>query len=758
MQQSMMNRIRGYFGSPVDGGSMAIFRIGFGTLTAWIIYELLQVGADGRNGVDILFTPPETTWTFPYPWLGWLQPYPEPWTTLLFTVCFISACLVAVGLIYRVASVVLCLTFWHIVLMESTLFGNQFPLVGVFTVLMAVIPAHRRYSLDRLISVGLWRKQWPTTVGFWAVFATRFQTFLIYLYGGVTKLHEDWLAGQPIRMWFSDDGMYRVLGDRVSPENIAQLQEWLSTDLFTYAFSYGGLIFDLTIGTLLIIRRTRWLAFAMATFFHTFNFFFVQHVAIVAPIAFWATLMFFEPDWPTRLWHFVRRPRVTKPDWAWLVAGVLLIPGAGALLGWKAKPRSASPSSAKVTLIRWPLLLVGIGWLSLQTLFPLRHFLMPDDAYWTDRGTRFSWFLMTRNKIAGLARMRVEDPLLVRKNDDGRLEFDWEQYQGPKPPVVYFEVDARTVRWSELPEIFVTFEPLIGERIFFNPAAAGLAKSSKIEEHVQRLWQQQYGRPCTLSPTYPLPLMLKTLQRDASNAVRKDKPGAMRYLAVAVKAKERLKDLLSTDLDDDEFHRRYYSFKTSLYQLQEVKLRASELLRILMRTCPFALQGNPAGGPRPILIIDKKLMRPGKHVSLRLQRNQWHGQQTAYADFSIFPWPFMQGLPRALPAYRPDGPPSFIWNYGVELNRHQIKAMELMPLQFHTYVEHVADMWQGEQGHRPKIFGTSYAKLNDRPMQKIIDPNVDLAGTPHSLFGENLWILPAPDRPKNVVKDDDASD
>jgi len=43
-------------------------------------------------------------------------------------------------------------------------------------------------------------------------------------------------------------------------------------------------------------------------------------------------------------------------------------------------------------------------------------------------------------------------------------------------------------------------------------------------------------------------------------------------------------------------------------------------------------------------------------------------------------------------------------------------------------------------------------------MQKIIDPNVDLAGTPHSLFGENLWILPAPDRPKNVVKDDDASD
>lgn len=747
MQPSPLNRIRQYFGSPVDGGSLAVFRIGFGALTAWMIYEFLKQGPVGPNGLSFLFTPPETTWTFPYPGLAWLNPYPEPWTTVLFVVCFLSACLVSLGLLYRVASVVLCLTYWHIVLMEATLFGNHFPLIGVFTVLLAVIPAHRRYSLDRLIVVGLWRRRRPTTLSFWFVFLVRAQTFLIYFYGGVSKLHDDWLRGQPIRMWFSPEGLYPFFGDKLSEDAFARLSDFLSHEFVVYFFSYSGLVFDLTIGFLLIIRRTRWLAFALATSFHFFNYFVIQHVGLVAPIAFWATLVFFEPDWPTRLWSFLRRPHLAKPDWAWLIAGAIAVPGVGALLGWKAKPSVASPAESTARTLRWPVFVITAAWITFQALLPARHFLIPDDPYWTERGVRFSWFLMTRNKVGGFARIRVEDPQLVRTDVEGRPEFDWDNFQGERPPVVYYDVDARTVSWKDLPEFFVTFEPMIGERIFFNPTAAGLVQTSEIEEYVQVRWRKMYGRSCELYPTFPLRRQFRTLRHNAAIALRDKEPGAREYLGVVQLADERAKMLLAPNLDEDAFYRQFFSFKESLFQFQRLGPFAEPLARVLVQTSPFALQGNPAAGLRPMFIHDPELLLAAPHVFQRINRERWRGEATVYADFNTLPWQFMQGLPRVLPAYRLEQPPWFVWNYGVDLNAHQIEAMELMPLVIYSYAQHVAELWQAEQGHRPRVFGTTFVLLNDRPMQKIVDPDVDLAAAINSPFGENPWILPPPPPP-----------
>lgn len=753
MQSSLVTRVRQYFGTPVDGASMAVFRIGFGALTAWMIYGLIRRGPSGQSGVDLLFTPPETTWTFPYPWLSWIKPYPEPWTTVLFWACLIAACLVAVGLMYRIASVVLCLTFWHIVFMEATLFGNHFPLVGVFAVLLAAIPAHRRYSLDRLIVTTAWRKTCPTTVNFWSVFLVRAQTFLIYFYGGVSKLHEDWLAGQPLRMWFSPEGLYPFFGEKLTADQFSRLTDLLSSEFIVYLFSYGGLVFDLSIGFLLIIRRTRWLAVGLATGFHVFNYFVVQRVGLVAPIAFWATLTFFEPDWPTRLWRFLRHPQFAKPNLGWLIAGAILVPGIGALLGWKATGLAERPSEHTVAPLRWPLFVFGLGWLAFQTLLPARHLLLDDDPYWSDRGVRFSWFLMTSNKIGGLARIRVEDPTLVRQDPEGGYQFDWERYQGEKPPVVYYAVDARTITWRELPEFFVTFEPLIGERVFFNPIAAELVKPTEIQQYVQNIWHETYGRSCKLIPTYPLSRQLKSLRRKAAIAVREEEPLGREFLAAVLRAEERAKSLRALGLDDDAFHYEFYSFSKSLFEFRLLGSQTANFVQGLVQVSPFALQGNPAEGLRPLLIHDPELMLAGRHVSLRLNRENWRGDQTAHVDFDTMPWQFVEGLPLVLPTYRKGEAPWFVWNYPVELNPHQIEALEIMPQVIYSYVQHVAERWQAEQGHRPRVYGTSYVVLNDRPMQKCVDPLVDLAAAAQSVFGPNPWILPPPPRPEGQPPD-----
>lgn len=750
MDASYLSRVRQYLGEAVDGGSVAVFRIGFGALTAWIMYTFLRVNPDGTRLVETLYTPPTTNWHFPLPGFAWLQPYPAPWTEVLFYVCLVSACMVAVGLLYRLASVVMCLSFWHIMLMDSALYGNHIPLVAVFTVPLVFIPAHRRFSLDRLLMVGVLRKERPITVGFWCVLWLRSQTFLIYLFGGITKLHSDWFGGEPIRMWFTDDAMYGFLNGVLSPEKIDWIQGWLSTELFVYFFTYSGLVFDLTIGVLLTVRRTRFLAFAMATFFHSFNFFAVRYVGIVAPIAFWATLTFFEPDWPSRVWNFLKRPRLSKPDWDWFALGMIAVPGIGALLGWEAKPRAEVEEPAGGKPMSWPLFAVFLLWMTIQVLFPLRHFLIPDDPYWTEGGVRYSWFLMTRNKIAGMARFWLEDENLISELANGELEFDWEKYQGEKPPVIFFDVDPQTLRWSDLPEVFIAFEPMIGERIFYNSAASGIVSPSEIEARVEELWQSKYGHSGSVLPTYPLTRVLETLQRAATKAVREGEPDAELFLSVVLRAKERAKELEDAGPDDDELNRTYYSFKTSLFELQHVAAHAETILGILRQISPFALQGHPSGGPRPALILDPELLEGGEFVEFRVKRDAWKGDQTAYADFDLFPWPYMRGLPRALPTYRVDGTPSFVWNYGVELNQLQIQAIELLPPMFHRYAEHIAEEWESEQGHRPSVFGTSYVKLNDRPMQKIIDLEMDLAATPNRLMGPNPWILSTPERSEEI--------
>ena len=44
-------------------------------------------------------------------------------------------------------------------------------------------------------------------------------------------------------------------------------------------------------------------------------------------------LIFLEPDWPARFWNWLRKPRITAPEWNWFVGGAILMPVVGAFLG-----------------------------------------------------------------------------------------------------------------------------------------------------------------------------------------------------------------------------------------------------------------------------------------------------------------------------------------------------------------------------------------------------------------------------------------
>jgi len=108
-----------------------------------------------------------------------------------------------------------------------------------------------------------------------------------------------------------------------------------------YFLSWVAAFFDLSVGFLFLFRRTRILAMALTLIFHGTNHFLIfKDIDWFPLLGVLTALIFFDPDWPERLWNWLKRPSLSKPDWARFFAGGILLPVIGAALGWKLRPRS----------------------------------------------------------------------------------------------------------------------------------------------------------------------------------------------------------------------------------------------------------------------------------------------------------------------------------------------------------------------------------------------------------------------------------
>ena len=162
------------------------------------------------------------------------------------------------------------------------------------------------------------------------------------------------------------------------------------------AISYGGLLFDLAIGFLLICRRTRGVGLVLAIAFHATNFILFD-IGAFPFFAILLTTIFMEPDWPYRVLRIGRGYVPLTPP----------------------MPDNLSRGSRAVV----PLLST---WLALQLLIPLRHFAIPGDVNWTEEGHRFSWHMKLRDKYSGPFHIEV-DTEDVDESTSGRRELQFGQ-------------------------------------------------------------------------------------------------------------------------------------------------------------------------------------------------------------------------------------------------------------------------------------------------------------------------------------------
>jgi HTTM domain/Vitamin K-dependent gamma-carboxylase, lumenal domain len=333
--------------APVDGASIVFFRVFFGLLMVW---DLLPYSLGSR--LENLYLTP--IFAFKYLGFAWVEEASAPVLKGLFWVLTVLAACIAVGLWYRIVTVLFFLGITYVFLLDAATYNNHDYLICLISLLLVFLPAHRGASVDAYLKPGLRSPAVPA----WALWLLRFQIGVPYFFGGLAKINYDWVVrAQPMKIWLRAGGTEDVL------------PRWFTESTSAaYFFSWGGLVLDLLVVPLLLYRRTRLAAYLVAATFHLTNSQ-IFTIGVFPWFMIVASTIYFDPGWPRRFGLMKPLARGSDP-----------------------KPPPVSPGRRR-------LVAAGLGlWVAVQVLMPLRHFLYPGNVDWTDQAHRFSWRMKLRDK------------------------------------------------------------------------------------------------------------------------------------------------------------------------------------------------------------------------------------------------------------------------------------------------------------------------------------------------------------------------
>jgi hypothetical protein len=351
----------------VSAASTAAFRIGFGVLVAGATLRFLAKG-----WVETLYLAPAHHLT--YARFEWVRPLPAPAMYALMWLLVAAGVGIALGWRTRWCAAVFFLGFGYTELIEASLYLNHYWFVTLAALLLVLVPTDGMWSLDARSGRRLANPLVPAYV----VWALRAQIAVVYVFAGLAKVNSDWLVhGVPLRLWLSDRTSVPVVGP------------WLDDAWVGVAASWFGMVFDLTIVAWLLWRRSRPVAYLAVVAFHLATAALFQ-IGVFPWVMMFATLVFFPPDWPLRLGHWMGRGRepVVTPH---------------AIDSLPVSPRPLDAGGHRVTLAVLGALAV------VEIVLPLRHLAWPGDVRVTEEGYYLSWRVMLTEK-AGLLDFRVTDP------------------------------------------------------------------------------------------------------------------------------------------------------------------------------------------------------------------------------------------------------------------------------------------------------------------------------------------------------------
>lgn len=346
--RSIGSRLGSHLEAPVSIQSLVIVRIAFGLILAWDWWRYVKYDRINRYYVepDILF-----------PFLPFAQPLPEPWIHIAWGGVGVFGLMVAFGFFYRFAIVGLTLVFAYFFLLDRAQYLNHNYMVILYGVLLCFMPANRAFSVD----AWLFPRIRSLVIPRWPVTTIKLQTEIILIYAGTVKITDDWLRGEPLRIWLSgreDAIFYGFL---------------FQYDWAFVAAAWGTVLLHVVGAPLLLWHRTRLAVFIIYAFFHWSN---AQlfNIGIFPWITLALTTIFFAPDWPQRL--------------------------ARKTLGmFEDLPVKPALPEARFNL--HPAMLSGLAvWFFIQVTVPERQLFFDNLVAWTGDGHRFSWRMRIHDRVS----------------------------------------------------------------------------------------------------------------------------------------------------------------------------------------------------------------------------------------------------------------------------------------------------------------------------------------------------------------------
>ena len=349
MKNSKLNIFFDHLKKKDDFYSLAIFRIGFGIV---MMVEVLRFYLYGF--IENLFI--KQDFHFKYTYFHWVEAPSGNNTYLLFLCIFISAFLVAVGLFYRIASILLFLSYTYFFLIDEAYYNNHFYLIVIVSFLIIFVPLGKFWSLDCYLRKIPQKKHIES---FW-LWVMRTPMSIVYVYGGIAKFDQDWISGIAPKILLTKANK----GTFLEP---LMRYEWTA-----HFYAWSGMLFDLFVPFAILYKKTRWWAFAAACMFHINNAF-VFDIGIFPYLALFLTLLYLESNYPK---YFV--PKKLQLYLSNIYSKNIIYEKG---VDWE------TPAN------RFCVSVIGILFF-IQLIFPLRHFLYPGNTTWHREGHKFSWRMM----------------------------------------------------------------------------------------------------------------------------------------------------------------------------------------------------------------------------------------------------------------------------------------------------------------------------------------------------------------------------
>ena len=157
----------------------------------WEVYLFFRQDWIGRfwSGHEFYFT----FWPFDF-----VKPWPVEFMYVHLAIMGILAIFMTIGFLYRFSAFTFCLMITYLFLLEKAKYLNHIYLVCLLCFLMAIVPAHRCWSVDAWLRPSLRSRIVPN----WSLWLLRSQIALPMFFAGLAKLNVDWLTrAQPFNRW-----------------------------------------------------------------------------------------------------------------------------------------------------------------------------------------------------------------------------------------------------------------------------------------------------------------------------------------------------------------------------------------------------------------------------------------------------------------------------------------------------------------------------------------------------------------------------